>query len=87
MPGLGYYFREDNFGHPGYTSEDVTGRVIKSFVQPGWKILDPFSGTGTTGKMATVYGNDFTGIELENQWYELSEKRIAQAQLQIRMPI
>lgn len=82
MPGLGYFFREENYGHPGFTSHDITGRVIKNFTQPGQTVIDPFLGTGTTGVECVKRGLNFFGIERENKWYQLSQKRIAEAQLQ-----
>jgi DNA modification methylase len=87
MPGLGYFFKENNYEHPGYTSSDITGKVIKSFTVPGQSIIDPFSGTGTTGVECVKYERNFTGIEQESKWFELSKKRISDAQMQGRLGI
>jgi site-specific DNA-methyltransferase (adenine-specific) len=87
MPGLGYFFQENNFDHPGYTSSDITGKVIKSFTASGQIIIDPFSGTGTTGIECVKYERDFIGIEQEQKWFELSQKRIHDAQQQMRLGI
>ncbi|MFA7254041.1 MAG: DNA methyltransferase [Patescibacteria group bacterium] len=87
MPGLGYFFKENNFDHPGYTSQDITGRVIKSFTGPGQSVIDPFCGTGTTGVECVKYERSFTGIEQEQKWFDLAERRIHDAQQQMRLGI
>jgi len=43
-------------------------------------ILDPFSGSGTTGKAAVEMGRDFIGIELIEKYFNISKKSIKQAQ-------
>lgn len=70
MPGLGYFFRENNFNHPGYTSEDLTGRVIRRLANPDAIILDPFAGTGTTAYVAKKMGRRCVTIEYSEQWCE-----------------
>ena len=85
MPGLGYFFKENNFDHPGYTSQDITGRVIKSFTVPGQTIIDIFSGTGTTAVDCVKYERNFIGCEQEEKWYQLSLERIHDAQQQMRL--
>ena len=44
----------------------------------GGTVLDPFSGSGTTGIVALNNGRKYTGIELNPEYAELSEKRIAE---------
>ncbi len=39
-------------------------------------MLDPFAGSGTTGVVALRYGRRFTGIELNQDYIGLAEKRI-----------
>ncbi len=85
MAGLGWFFKENNFGHPGYTSEDITGRVIASFTLPGQTVLDPFSGTGTTAVMCIRMNRNFIGCEKEKHWYLLAKSRIKQAQAQLSL--
>ena len=43
---------------------------------PG-KVLDPFTGSGTTGIAATLEGFDFVGIEIDEHYAELARARIA----------
>ena len=44
---------------------------------PGDLVLDPFCGSGTTGKMAIKNARNFLGIEISEEYAELSRKRIA----------
>ena len=41
------------------------------------RVLDPFSGTGTTGQTACYLGHDYTGIELNPEYAAHSEQWIA----------
>lgn len=83
MTGLGWFFREETYGHPGYTSRDITGRVIENFTGPGQTILDPFMGTGTTGIECVGRKRNFIGIEQEDKWFALAKKRIENTQERI----
>ena len=46
----------------------------------GDKILDPFAGAGTVGMVASRHERDFIGIELNAEYIEIAEKRIASAE-------
>jgi len=53
-------------------------RYLCRLVTPlGGIILDPFMGSGTTGIAAIEEGFDFIGIEKEQAYYEISQRRIA----------
>ena len=39
-------------------------------------IIDPFMGSGTTGKACKDLGRDFIGIELDEKYYKIAEERI-----------
>lgn len=43
----------------------------------GGIVLDPFMGSGTTGIAAVLEGRDFIGIELNAEYLEIAERRIA----------
>jgi DNA modification methylase len=43
-------------------------------------VLDPFSGSGTTGAVAIEHGRNYIGCELNPDYITLSEKRIAKAE-------
>ena len=52
---------------------------ILSWSNPGDLVLDPFFGSGTTGKMAKEHGRHYIGIEISAKYCELARKRIASA--------
>jgi len=53
----------------------------------GGTVLDPFSGAGTTGVVCVKHGRNYIGIELNPEYVEMSQKRLDDAQRQIRMDI
>ena len=58
--------------------EDVM-RWAVGVVPEGGTILDPFTGSGSTGKAAVLEGFDFVGIEREAEYVEIARARIAAA--------
>ena len=47
--------------------------------QEGDTVLDPFSGSGTTGEVALQNGRNYIGLELNPDYAKMSEKRLTQA--------
>jgi len=43
---------------------------------PGGVVLDPFMGSGSTGKAALLEGFDFIGIERDPNYYEIAQQRV-----------
>ena len=79
MRGMGYFFKEKTYNHPGYTSEDLTGRVLRYLADPNLPVLDPFGGTGTTARVATNMGRKCVTIEYSEYWCEfIVKQRLAQ---------
>ncbi len=67
---------EKIFGkHPTQKSFDLLKRVVLASTNPGDIILDPFTGSSTTGIAATKFGRKFIGIDLEKEYLDLSIKR------------
>lgn len=57
-------------------------RCILAGCKPGGTVLDPFSGSGTTGMVATRSGRRYVGIELNRDYLDLSLRtRLAQTAL------
>ena len=73
--------------HPTQKPVSVMEWMIKKATKEGDTILDPFMGSGTTGVACVQTGRNFIGIEIEPKYFEIAEKRIASAQLQMRMEI
>jgi DNA modification methylase len=59
--------------------EELPTRCIRAGSKPGDLILDPFTGSGTTGQVAIQLGRQFVGCELNPTYAELARKRIGGA--------
>ena len=66
--------------HPTQKPVNVMSKIILAYTNPGDTILDPFMGSGTTGVACVQTGRKFKGIELDEKYFDLSEKRIRTAQ-------
>lgn len=53
---------------------------LASWVPPGGLILDPFTGSGTTGVGAIAAGRRFVGIEIDDGHFDTGCRRIEQTQ-------
>lgn len=62
--------------HPTQKPESLLHRVIVGTTKPGDTILDPFFGTGTTGAVAKKLGRHYIGIEREQEYIKVAEKRL-----------
>ena len=76
-----------NNDHPCSKPINVLKWIIERGTRVGDTILDPFMGSGTTGVACVQTGRNFIGIEIEPKYFAIAEKRIAEAQLQMRMEI
>lgn len=67
---------EKKFGkHPTQKTFDLLKRIVLASTNEGDVILDPFTGSSTTGLAAYLYGRNFIGIDAEKQYLDLSIKR------------
>ena len=64
--------------HPTQKPESLLYRVLLACTKPGDIVLDPFFGTGTTGAVAKLLGRHWIGIEREEKYARVAEKRIAE---------
>jgi len=62
--------------HPATFPEQLAYDHIISWSNEGDMVLDPFMGSGTTGKMARRTGREFIGIELDPGYFKIAEDRI-----------
>lgn len=65
--------------HPAVFPEQLASNHIISWSNEGDLVLDPFLGSGTTGKMAVLNNRKFIGIEKVKEYFDISEKRINEA--------
>lgn len=61
--------------HPTQKPLGVLTRLIQASTQPGAWILDPFSGSGTTGIAANLLGRRYLGLEKEEEFLAMSKAR------------
>lgn len=66
--------------HPCPRPLDQTAEIVRNFTLPGGTVLDPFMGSGTTGVACVQEDRSFIGIEREQTYYAIAERRIATAQ-------
>ena len=62
--------------HSTQKPEVLLNKIILSSTKPGDVVLDPFFGTGTTGAVAKRLGRNYIGLEREQKYIEIAEKRI-----------
>ena len=65
--------------HPTVKPTDLMRWLVRLVTPPGGTVLDPFMGSGSTGKAAVLEGFDFIGIDLSPDYCEIAEARIAHA--------
>jgi site-specific DNA-methyltransferase (adenine-specific) len=70
-------------GHPAQLPPDLLLPIIACASDPGDMIVDPFSGTGTTGIACLELGRRYIGIELSEKYVELSRKRLVAREAEV----
>ncbi len=76
---------EKKFGkHPTQKPEELLRRVVLASTNKGDLILDPFTGSSTTGLLAYLYGRRFIGIDTEKEYLDLSIKRFEDLEKNLR---
>jgi len=62
--------------HPTVKPTDLMRYLCRLVTPPKGIVLDPFMGSGSTGKGAILEGFDFIGIEREEEYCKIAERRI-----------
>ena len=65
--------------HPTVKPTELMRYLVRLVTPPGGTVLDPFMGSGSTGKAAVLEGFGFIGIERELEYIEIARARIAHA--------
>jgi hypothetical protein len=68
--------RGDGNNHPTVKPTDLMRYLCRLVTPPGGVVLDPFMGSGSTGKAAVAEGFCFIGIEREAEYLEIARRRI-----------
>ena len=65
--------------HPTVKSTALMSWLVRLVTPPGGLVLDPFTGSGSTGKAALLEGFSFLGIEREAEYVEIACRRLEHA--------
>lgn len=76
---------EKNKIHPTQKPVALYKWILKNYAKEGQTILDTHLGSGSSAIAAHDYGYEFTGIELDSEYYEAAKKRISEHQRQLSM--
>jgi DNA modification methylase len=64
-------------GHPTVKPVELMRWLVRLVTPPGGTVLDPFTGSGTTGMACRYELREFIGIEKEADYVQIAERRIA----------
>ena len=70
--------------HPTQKPITLLEYLVKTYTHEGDTVLDFTMGSGTTGVACVKTGRSFIGIEIDKGYFEIAQKRIEEAQLQMR---
>ena len=73
---------KDN-NHPTVKPLHLISWLIRLVSKEGDTVLDPFMGSGTTGVACKQLNRNFIGIELNEEYKTIAEKRIAHGDYEI----
>jgi len=65
--------------HPTVKPTDLMRYLVRMVTPPNGTVLDPFTGSGSTGKACMIEGFDFVGCELSDEYAEIAKARIEYA--------
>src|SRR5882672_7516444 len=72
-------------GHPAPFPEKLAERLVRLFSFAGDTVLDPFVGTGTTCVAALKSGRNSIGLEIEEKYFRMAERRLRASAAQDQM--
>lgn len=73
--------------HPTVKPTDLMRYLCRLVTPPGGTVLDPFTGSGSTGKAAMLEGFAFIGIERELKYFDIACDRIENEQRQAGLAV
>lgn len=71
--------------HPTQKPEDLYRWIYRNYTKPGDKILDTHLGSGSSRRAAYDFGLDFTGIEIDPEYFAKQEAAWAEYTAQERI--
>jgi DNA modification methylase len=67
---------KEKVGHPSQKPLKLIEMLVLASTREGDKVLDPFSGSGTTAFVCQNLNREFIGIEIEQKYIEMTENRL-----------
>lgn len=74
-------FKQEKGLHPTQKPLEMMEYLIRTYTNEGDTVLDNTMGSGTTGVACVNTGRNFIGIEKDETYYEIADKRINKAQV------
>ncbi|NNF97135.1 MAG: site-specific DNA-methyltransferase [Halobacteria archaeon] len=71
-----FWSMPENTDHPTQKCEKLIARLILASSNPGDVVLDPFLGSGTTSVVAKKLGRQYLGIDMDEEYCLLAERRL-----------
>jgi site-specific DNA-methyltransferase (adenine-specific) len=68
--------------HPTVKPTDLMRYLVRMVTPPNGTVLDPFTGSGSTGKAAILEGFNFVGVEQNPDYIAIAEARITVAEIE-----
>ena len=75
-----FWSMAENTDHPTQKPEKLLAKIVLASSQAGDIVLDPFLGSGTTSAVAKKLGRRYVGIEIDETYCCLAEKRLDAAE-------
>jgi hypothetical protein len=81
----GHYITTQARGSPLVGSKPLAlmEQIIQDYSEPGWLVVDPFCGTGTTIVACAMYGRRAVGCEVNEATHRYASERLAKAQAEV----
>lgn len=70
--------------HPTVKPTELMRYLVKLVTPPNGLVLDPFTGSGSTGKAALLEGFSFLGMEMTEDYIPIIEGRLRHAETQVK---
>lgn len=69
--------------HPTQKPIQLMEHFISLLTHDGDIIMDPFMGSGSTGVAAQNLSRGFIGIEVDDEYFEIAQKRLSQQRIEV----
>jgi site-specific DNA-methyltransferase (adenine-specific) len=76
-----FWSMPENTDHPTQKPEKLLAKIILVSSNPGEVVFDPFLGSGTTSVVAKKLGRQYVGVEIDEMYCCLAEKRLEIAEI------